>query len=188
MIDFQEDNYHEYIELNSNVVNEKLYQDKAAFITLLQILFDVNRETNSVKTSLHTLSGELYADTETIKKALSRLQNEGVIELYKTSRREMFIIAVRKDERFFRISGGELHLDESLIFSFDRRRNIPGYSKFRKDVLTRDGYKCQICGCLSDLEVHHKKKYSEYPKLRTSVSNGITVCKDCHKAIHRKKV
>ena len=98
MIDFQEDNYHEYIELNSNVVNEKLYQDKAAFITLLQILFDVNRETNSVKTSLHTLSGELYADTETIKKALSRLQNEGVIELYKTSRREMFIIAVRKDE------------------------------------------------------------------------------------------
>lgn len=31
-----------------------------------------------------------------------------------------------------------------------------------------------------------EKGYALFPKLRTAVSNGVTLCEKCHKKIHRK--
>ena len=61
----------------------------------------------------------------------------------------------------------------------------PKYAKFRKCVLARDSYTCQFPSCnkTSNLEIHHIKLYSKYPKLRTSFYNGITLCKSCHKKV-----
>jgi predicted restriction endonuclease len=63
------------------------------------------------------------------------------------------------------------------------------YKKWRSRVFRRDGYKCKKCGDDrgGNLHAHHIKFFSLYPKLRYVTNNGITLCKICHRAIHRKK-
>lgn len=59
------------------------------------------------------------------------------------------------------------------------------YKKWREDVLERDSYRCQICGSRNDLEAHHIKPFAQYPDLRTNLNNGMTLCKSCHRELHR---
>lgn len=66
-----------------------------------------------------------------------------------------------------------------------RNMNYPkGYDRFRKDVLTRDGYSCVCCGYDDNLEVHHIYGATEHPDLITDVDNGVTLCKYCHQKYH----
>lgn len=59
------------------------------------------------------------------------------------------------------------------------------YKWLRQEVLIRDGHKCRWPGCRVSryLEVHHIKRYADYPFFRFKVSNCISLCK-----IHHKKV
>ncbi len=65
------------------------------------------------------------------------------------------------------------------------------YKRWRQEVFERDNYTCQKCGAKSGngkhnyLTPHHIKSFAEYPELRYEVSNGITVCEDCHSKIDR---
>ena len=63
------------------------------------------------------------------------------------------------------------------------------YKNWRYDVFLRDGFTCQKCGDDKggNLEAHHIKSFSKYPKLRFIINNGITYCKDCHKLEHNEK-
>jgi len=63
------------------------------------------------------------------------------------------------------------------------------YQEWRRKVYERDNYTCQHCGDNKggNLNPHHIKSFAEYPELRYDVENGITLCKNCHIAIHRKK-
>lgn len=63
-------------------------------------------------------------------------------------------------------------------------RSSREYNAFKKAVLQRDKH-CIKCGTTEHLEVHHIKPYAKYPEYRTDVDNGITLCKECHKALHR---
>jgi len=65
----------------------------------------------------------------------------------------------------------------------------PRYIAWRKAVLERDGYVCQQCGrqCKKrerGLAAHHIKPYADHPDLRYEMSNGITLCRHCHMALH----
>lgn len=60
-------------------------------------------------------------------------------------------------------------------------RKSNNYKLWRKEVLRRDNYHCVECRSTSDLQVHHIKPFSEYPKLRLDVTNGRTLCHSCHK-------
>jgi len=54
-----------------------------------------------------------------------------------------------------------------------------------KSVFKKDDYICQCCrqkGC--SLEAHHLEGYHWCKELRFEVSNGVTLCKDCHKEFH----
>lgn len=56
------------------------------------------------------------------------------------------------------------------------------YREWRKAVYERDNYICQWCGergCR--LNADHIKSFASYPELRFEVSNGRTLCVDCHK-------
>jgi 5-methylcytosine-specific restriction endonuclease McrA len=66
-----------------------------------------------------------------------------------------------------------------------RDYNDPHYKKFRTDVLKRDKFTCQMCGSKKkyDLQVHHLSKWADSPTLRYERSNGICLCKQCHKQI-----
>lgn len=69
-----------------------------------------------------------------------------------------------------------------------KERNSKKYSKWRKNVFIRDRYICQKCGQQGgNLNAHHIKPWSKYPDLRFSIDNGITLCKNCHKLIHKER-
>lgn len=62
-----------------------------------------------------------------------------------------------------------------------RIRTSARYKEWRKIVLNRDNYTCQICLVRGGvLEVDHIKPFSLYPKLRFNIDNGRTLCTPCH--------
>ena len=74
------------------------------------------------------------------------------------------------------------------------------YYKWKNKVLERDNYKCSNCNSTMNLIVHHKKRLIDmvnYYELKNmeqardctelwNIDNGITLCIDCHKLIHKK--
>lgn len=66
----------------------------------------------------------------------------------------------------------------------NRIQSTKEYKDWRKAVYERDGYKCVICkvdGNGSNLNADHIKSFKDYPNLRTTLSNGRTLCVDCHR-------
>jgi len=57
------------------------------------------------------------------------------------------------------------------------------YESLRQEVLRRDGWRCQSCGALSNLEVHHRELRSRSGD--DSEENLITLCAACHSNVHR---
>jgi len=63
-----------------------------------------------------------------------------------------------------------------------KRNNKGKEKKWKINVYKKDDYTCWICGQKGkDLEAHHLKSWSKYPKLRFDINNGMTLCKFCHK-------
>jgi 5-methylcytosine-specific restriction endonuclease McrA len=58
------------------------------------------------------------------------------------------------------------------------------YEQLRNQVLRRDGWRCQSCGAMSSLEVHHQEFRSHSGN--DSEQNLIAVCAACHAAMHRR--
>ncbi len=56
------------------------------------------------------------------------------------------------------------------------------YDNLRNQVLRRDGWRCQSCGAMSNLEVHHKEFRSHSGD--DSDQNLITLCTACHADVH----
>ena len=63
------------------------------------------------------------------------------------------------------------------------------YKRWRYDVFLRDQFTCQQCGDDrgGNLHAHHIKSFADYPELQFEVSNGLTLCTTCHKALHSKE-
>ena len=65
------------------------------------------------------------------------------------------------------------------------KRSYPEYREWRVSVFERDEYTCRKCCVVGkELNAHHIYNYSSHPDLRTDVSNGITLCADCHIDFH----
>jgi ATP-dependent DNA helicase RecQ len=58
------------------------------------------------------------------------------------------------------------------------------YERLRHQVLCRDGWRCQSCGTMSNLEVHHKQFRSRSGD--DSEQNLITMCAACHATAHHR--
>lgn len=59
------------------------------------------------------------------------------------------------------------------------------YTKWRTAVFKRDSWTCKTCGGKGYVESHHIKSWANFPKLRYRVSNGMTLCKECHKLANK---
>ena len=60
------------------------------------------------------------------------------------------------------------------------------YKLWRKSCFERDNFTCQISGeSGGELVVHHINNFADYPELRTTISNGITMTKKIHKEFHK---
>jgi len=91
-----------------------------------------------------------------------------------------FKIGQNKGDKNVNWKGGISELYKTLRQSLE-------YKKWRKDVYRRDNYTCQLCDKIGGmLNAHHIRKWSEYPKLRFDINNGITYCEKCHIKIHEE--
>lgn len=60
------------------------------------------------------------------------------------------------------------------------------YKNWRREVFARDNYTCQKCNRKGlRIQAHHIESWSDNPDIRYDVTNGITLCIDCHRDVHR---
>ena len=57
---------------------------------------------------------------------------------------------------------------------------IRAYRRIMKRVLERDDWRCQKCGSLENLPIHHQTKRSQQGN--DSLANLVTLCARCHMA------
>ena len=65
------------------------------------------------------------------------------------------------------------------------RLDPASYETLRQQVLRRDGWRCQFCGALASLEIHHKQFRSHSGD--DSEQNLITPCRPCHAKAHKPR-
>lgn len=65
-----------------------------------------------------------------------------------------------------------------------RIRHSIEFKVWRAKIFLRDHFTCVQCAGNGVLHPHHIKSFAEYPELRFDVNNGLTLCRDCHAAIH----
>ena len=58
------------------------------------------------------------------------------------------------------------------------------YESLRQQILRRDAWRCQSCGTMSNLEVHHREFRSHSGE--DSEENLITLCAACHAKLHHR--
>jgi 5-methylcytosine-specific restriction endonuclease McrA len=64
------------------------------------------------------------------------------------------------------------------------RLDSTGYRELHRQALERDGWRCQACGSIQNLQVHHLKFRSHSGS--DEEQNLITLCAECHERMHRK--
>lgn len=63
-------------------------------------------------------------------------------------------------------------------------RSSVQFRQWRKAVFERDKYICQMCGisgAKAYLQADHIKPFAYFPELRLDITNGRTLCRECHK-------
>ena len=63
------------------------------------------------------------------------------------------------------------------------RLDAIGYRKLHRQVLERDNWRCQTCGSMQNVQVHHQQFRSRSGN--DDEQNLITLCAECHKQVHR---
>ncbi len=58
------------------------------------------------------------------------------------------------------------------------------YEQLCRQVLQRDGWRCQQCGSMSNLQVHHIELRSQSGD--DAETNLIGLCSDCHDWVHSR--
>ena len=86
---------------------------------------------------------------------------------------------------------GEDHPNYKTSITDEERyegRKYSNYYEWRDAVFARDKYTCQKCGDNrgKNLNAHHLEPYKTNPELRTTLSNGVTLCKQCHINFHHQ--
>jgi 5-methylcytosine-specific restriction endonuclease McrA len=102
------------------------------------------------------------------------LRSDTLKQLWK-DKKDRFI---HKDEQHPNWQGGKMK-------GRQKQMSHKEYREWKKAVLERDGHKCLKCGTTEGLCACHKLQYKDYPELRLSVDNGMTLCDACHREFHR---
>jgi 5-methylcytosine-specific restriction endonuclease McrA len=66
------------------------------------------------------------------------------------------------------------------------RLDPKSYRKLPRQILERDGWRCQNCGSMQNLQVHHQEFRSHSGN--DEEQNLITLCAGCHAQVHRNSL
>ena len=67
------------------------------------------------------------------------------------------------------------------------KKKLENQSEWRKQIIQRDGKACKLCGSTYWVEAHHII-YKSQGGERTNPLNGMMLCKECHTAVHARKI
>jgi hypothetical protein len=86
----------------------------------------------------------------------------------------------------YKISGSKSYMYKPELTEEyrEKSRNTPELRYWRKQVLLRDTYVCINCKLKANT-AHHLFSWVSHPKLRYDVTNGVSMCKECHLNFHR---
>ena len=73
-------------------------------------------------------------------------------------------------------------MKQNLLKHVPVRLDDREYGELRERVLRRDNWRCQFCGSMTNLEVHHQQFRSHSGP--DHEDNLITLCNRCHSAEH----
>lgn len=65
------------------------------------------------------------------------------------------------------------------------RLDPEAYRALHRQVLERDNWRCQVCGSMQNLRVHHQQLRSHSGG--DEERNLITLCAECHARLHQKR-
>lgn len=133
---------------------------------------------------------KVYPSTKGIKKYCSlTCRNKGRTISEETREKFRILHKTRKRKRHTESTKIKMSLAKTkeIIFTGFKSpksriiRNSPEYAQWRLEVFTRDNFTCVLCSDVGGrLEAHHILPFSKYEELRLKISNGITLCVDCH--------
>ena len=174
----------DYILVNQDIRYTDVYEDKVASYVFFDIALRCNPELHTFEFKIPRYCSERNLGEHELKHAMNVLRQNGFVEFYRHDR--TIIAYVMPNDDLYLISNNTPAPPSFDLLNIVQNRNAEkGYARFRKEVLKRDQYQCRICGSKENLEVHHIKPFAKYPKLRTVVSNGETLCNKCHKSLHK---
>lgn len=82
---------------------------------------------------------------------------------------------------------GEDHWNwQGGISKLNDRHDSHEYKKWRLEVYKKDNYCCVKCNSKKNINAHHIYSWKHHPELRYEISNGITLCEECHITLHQK--
>lgn len=95
----------------------------------------------------------------------------------------------KNKSEYMRLKRGEKNHRYNPNLSDEERennRNLMQNIEFRNSVYKRDNYTCLCCGDDKggNLVAHHILNWCDYKDLRYEISNGVTLCENCHKTFH----
>lgn len=141
-------------------VNQKYCSQKCS-------IMDKNINNNPAKTESGRLKISLYAKNRSIEHLLTP-------EVREKQRKSI------SGEKHWNWQNGKTPIDKKIRVSIE-------YKQWRKSVFERDDYTCVFCKARSckgkSVTVHadHIKPFAHFPELRFELSNGRTLCVECHR-------
>ena len=138
------------------------------------------------------MAEELGASRATIWRAISELQNAGLIEQERIEYGKPNVVRplagpARRRKRTRPPVRTELRsASEAERMWYEERRGPRIPKDWSARIRRRDG-KCVICGTTERLCAHHIVPVAEDPKLQADENNGITLCHKCHASMRSRK-
>lgn len=130
--------------------------------------------------SLNTV-GKKLSEEHKRKIAKANTGNKNWVGKKHTEKTKRKMSLAQKGEKHYRWKGGITRQNQ-------KTRSSAKYKNWRLLVFQRDGFRCQVCERIGGiLNAHHILPFDKYLTLRFEVTNGITLCENCHKLLHKVK-
>lgn len=172
------------------------FKDKAwlenEYITLkksiIKIASDINCSHSTIgnylkKYNIETRPTGAAIITEEIKERLARIRHPTPM-LNKNHSKETIELMSKN-----RKGSGNSNWKGGITLVIRNFRKTKRYQEWRKSVLIRDEFKCKYQDCNKETTIaHHIKTLNSNPELALDINNGMAICLNHHKEIHRKLV